>query len=86
MASDAKTAIEHSRSHSHSGDSEKNDPFDSRLLQAVGDAENVRPSLFTWRMFKLYAILSLGYMCIVLQGYDGSLMGAINAMVSLFCA
>ncbi|KAI5457552.1 general substrate transporter [Mariannaea sp. PMI_226] len=31
-------------------------------------------------MFRLYGILLLGYLCIVLQGYDGSLMGAINAM------
>lgn len=32
-------------------------------------------------MFQLYAILSLGYLCIVLQGYDGALMTSINAMV-----
>lgn len=68
--------------HSHSGNSEKNAPTDESLLQVVGAAEQAPQSLFTWRMFKLYAILSLGYMCIVLQGYDGSLMGAINAMVS----
>lgn len=68
--------------HSHPGDSEKNEPTDERLLQVVGAAEQAPPALFTWRMLKLYAILSLGYMCIVLQGYDGSLMGAINDMVS----
>lgn len=44
-------------------------------------AEDVRPKLWTKRMFRLYGILLLGYLCIVLQGYDGSLMGAINAMV-----
>jgi hypothetical protein len=77
---DVKTAIEHSRS---AGDSEKNASSDDSLLQAVGAVEQAPPALFTRRMFRLYAILSLGYMCIVLQGYDGSLMGAINAMVSL---
>lgn len=40
-----------------------------------------KPKLLTKRMFRLYGILLLGYMCIILQGYDGSLMGAINAMV-----
>ncbi len=44
-------------------------------------AESAQPKLWTRRMFRLYGILLLGYLCIVLQGYDGSLMGAINAMV-----
>lgn len=70
--------------HSHSTYSEKNTSTDGILLHAVGPVEQASPALFTRRMFKLYAILALGYMCIVLQGYDGSLMGAINAMVSLF--
>lgn len=43
--------------------------------------EQERPNLWTKRMFRLYGILLLGYMCIILQGYDGSLMGAINDMV-----
>lgn len=43
--------------------------------------EHERPNLWTKRMFRLYGILLLGYMCIILQGYDGSLMGAINDMV-----
>lgn len=43
--------------------------------------EEATPKLWTKRMFRLYGILLLGYLCIVLQGYDGSLMGAINAMV-----
>lgn len=43
--------------------------------------EEAKPQLWTKRMFRLYGILLLGYLCIVLQGYDGSLMGAINAMV-----
>ncbi|KAL6802928.1 general substrate transporter [Trichoderma sp. SZMC 28013] len=47
------------------------------VTQLLGDA---KPKLWTKRMFRLYGILLLGYLCIVLQGYDGSLMGAINAM------
>lgn len=43
--------------------------------------EEARPQLWTRCMFRLYGVLVLGYLCIVLQGYDGSLMGAINAMV-----
>lgn len=39
------------------------------------------PKVFSTSMFRLYSVLLLGYLCIVLQGYDGSLMGAINAMV-----
>lgn len=41
-----------------------------------------KPNALTRRMFRLYGILVLGYMCIILQGYDGSLMPAINGMVS----
>jgi hypothetical protein len=44
-------------------------------------AEDARPKMWTKRMLRLYAILTLGYLCIILQGFDGSLMGAINAMV-----
>lgn len=42
-----------------------------------------RPKALTRRMLRLYGILVLGYMCIILQGYDGSLMPAINGMVCL---
>jgi hypothetical protein len=50
------------------------------VTQLLGEA---KPKLWTKRMFRLYGILLLGYLCIVLQGYDGSLMGAINAMVRI---
>lgn len=40
-----------------------------------------QPSLWTSHMYRLYGILALGYLCIVFQGYDGSLMPSINAMV-----
>ena len=50
------------------------------VLQLAHDVETTRPSATTPAMLKLYLILSVGYFCIILQGYDGSLMGAINAM------
>lgn len=50
------------------------------VVELANDVSTVRPSATTTAMFKLYAILSVGYFCIILQGYDGSLMGAINAM------
>ncbi|KAH8697391.1 putative MFS monosaccharide transporter [Talaromyces proteolyticus] len=65
---------------SHSSDTEKDISSDKSLVRIVKENENAQPALWTPRMFRLYAILSLGYLCIVLQGYDGSLMGAINAM------
>lgn len=50
------------------------------IVELASDASTSKPSATTTAMFKLYAILSVGYFCIILQGYDGSLMGAINAM------
>ncbi len=38
------------------------------------------PSPWTGSMFKLYGVLAFAYLNACLNGYDGSLMGAINAM------
>lgn len=54
--------------------------IDNEVFQLTHDIETARPSATTPAMFKLYFVLSVGYFCIILQGYDGSLMGAINAM------
>ena len=54
-----------------------------KVMQIDRDVQEIQPSLWTKHMFRLYGILILGYLCIVLQGYDGSLMGAINAMVNI---
>lgn len=53
---------------------------ESELAELASDVQHTKPRATTFAMFKLYAILSVGYFCIILQGYDGSLMGAINAM------
>lgn len=55
----------------------------AKSLSSTRDGNESRSSLWTLHMFRLYAILALGYLCIVLQGYDGSLMPSINAMVSV---
>lgn len=62
-------------------DIERRAPSVEKVVQLSHAQKDTRPNLWTRRMFRLYGILTLGYLCIVLQGYDGSLMGAINAMV-----
>ncbi|KAK7397901.1 hypothetical protein QQX98_012736 [Neonectria punicea] len=52
----------------------------NEVLDIIGDIKGSRPSATSIHMFKLYLMLSVGYFCIILQGYDSSLMGAINAM------
>jgi hypothetical protein len=54
-----------------------------KARQISREIQDSRPSLWTPHMFRLYSVLALGYLCIVLQGYDGSLMAGINAMASL---
>jgi hypothetical protein len=39
-----------------------------------------KPSLFSKNMFKLYFIMSVGYLVSTLNGFDSSLIGATNAM------
>jgi len=41
-----------------------------------------KPSLWSKSMLKLYFIMAIGYLVSTLNGYDSSLMGAINAMKS----
>lgn len=50
------------------------------VVEFTTEVDDLHPSPTTPAMLKLYLILSIGYFCIILQGYDGSLMGAINAM------
>lgn len=39
-----------------------------------------KPSLLSKSMFKLYFIMAVGYMVSTMNGFDSSLMGAVNAM------
>lgn len=42
--------------------------------------EQVKPSPWTRRMFKLYFFLLIAFLNSCINGYDGSLMSGINAM------
>ncbi|KAK7204876.1 general substrate transporter [Myxozyma melibiosi] len=44
--------------------------------------ENERYTLFSWPMVRLMLVLTVGYLCGIVNGYDGSLMGSINGMTS----
>lgn len=39
-----------------------------------------KPSLWSKNMFKLYFIMAIGYLVSTMNGFDSSLMGAVNAM------
>lgn len=56
------------------------DKIGDQLLTIADNAIDSHPSGTSMYMIRLYAILSVGYFCIILQGYDSSLMGAINAV------
>ncbi|GAM36615.1 hypothetical protein TCE0_018r05833 [Talaromyces pinophilus] len=54
---------------------------DQAIELAYANSE-ARPSLWTWSMFRLYGCLLIGYLCACTNGFDGSVMGGINAMTS----
>lgn len=41
-----------------------------------------KPKLWSRNMIQLYAIMGVGYLVSTMNGFDSSLMGAINAMTS----
>lgn len=51
-------------------------------LQLAIDVEEVVCKPFTKHMFRLYGCMLVCYFCGCLNGYDGSLMGGLNAMKS----
>lgn len=55
-----------------------NSSSDAILLATQADTSFYSP--WTKQMFKLYGVLAIAYLCGCLNGFDGSLMGAINAM------
>ena len=44
--------------------------------------EAVKPRMFSPGMVRLWMILGIGYLISTMNGFDSSLMGSINAMVS----
>lgn len=51
-------------------------------VQLAHDVDDTKYSPWSPRMFRLYLVLSLSYLCGCLNGYDGSLMGGLNGMTS----
>ncbi|PLB55754.1 putative MFS monosaccharide transporter [Aspergillus steynii IBT 23096] len=43
---------------------------------------NGKYSPWTWSMLRLYGVLLVGFFCATINGYDGSVMGGLNAMES----
>jgi hypothetical protein len=60
----------------------KSDGGVGEAVQLAHDVEDAKPSPFTSSMVRLYGCLLVAYLCGCLNGYDGSLMGGLNAMVS----
>ena len=52
----------------------------STALRLAEDVSQTKQSPWTKSMFRLYGCLLIAYMCGCLNGYDGSLMGGLNAM------
>ncbi|KAI1848463.1 hypothetical protein JX265_008755 [Neoarthrinium moseri] len=51
-------------------------------VQLAHDVDNTVYSPWSRTMLRLYGILTCAYLCGCLNGYDGSLMGGLNGMVS----
>lgn len=51
-------------------------------VQLAHDVTDVQYKPFTLSMFRLYGCLLIAYLCGCLNGFDGSLMGGINAMTT----
>ncbi|KAI4766795.1 general substrate transporter [Aureobasidium sp. EXF-3400] len=49
-------------------------------VQLSEEAVHIKQSPWTSSMLKLYGCLTIAYLCGCLNGYDGSLMGGLNAM------
>jgi hypothetical protein len=79
-------------SHLKEGDEPAKSSLDASHLEVVGNpdelldvAERVAEiccSPWTKSMFRLYGCLLISYFCGCLNGFDGSLMGGLNAMSS----
>jgi hypothetical protein len=57
-----------------------NDLGSQDAIVLATEADTTIYSPWTKAMFKLYGILAIAFLCGCLNGFDGSLMGAINAM------
>jgi hypothetical protein len=56
------------------------DSSSSDAILLATEADTAAYSPWSRSMFRLYGVLFVAYLCGCLNGFDGSLMGAINAM------
>jgi hypothetical protein len=54
----------------------------SHAIQLAEDASAAKYSPWTGPLMRLYGCLLIAYLCGCLNGYDGSLMGGLNAMTT----
>lgn len=51
-------------------------------IEIAEEVDSSKYSPWTWSMLRLYGVLFVAYCCGCLNGYDGSLMGGLNGMIS----
>jgi hypothetical protein len=56
------------------------DNSSSDAILLATEADTTTYSAWSPAMWRLYGVLFVAYLCGLLNGFDGSLMGAINAM------
>lgn len=56
------------------------DNTSSNAILLATEADTITYSPWSKSMWRLYGVLAIAYLCGCLNGFDGSLMGAINAM------
>ncbi|KAH8697871.1 lactose permease [Talaromyces proteolyticus] len=61
---------------------EQHETVEEIEVRVAHDAVNSKYNPFTRSMYRLYVCLLVAYLCGCLNGYDGSLMGGLNAMTT----
>ena len=77
-----KSDIQHNELPSGTPSNDSETRLVDSATQLAEDVERNKPSPWTASMFRLYACLAIAYLCGCLNGYDGSLMGGLNALPS----
>jgi hypothetical protein len=80
MTTESKPTLEQFEGGNEMESKEKNLQETSDAIQLAEAVESTKCSPWTPSMFRLYGCLVIAYLCGCLNGYDGSLMGGLNAM------
>ncbi|KAL2784671.1 putative MFS monosaccharide transporter [Aspergillus keveii] len=79
MATQTKTFPD---SHQVEGTSDASHPVTEEVLDIADVVQEGKYSPWTLSMFRLYGCLLVAFFCATINGYDGSVMGGLNAMQS----